>query len=117
MKLKVKVGKISFQEGGFSAIVGIVDDRGNYISASQIITKERWEEIQESDPIIKCYNLARLLTFQVSASSASDFVESIKRIHNIKHLLTWHDSDIQQELWELPRQIRCALGDDYYKEE
>lgn len=116
MKLKVKVGKISFQEGGFSAIVGIVDDKGCYISASQVITTEKWESIKESYPIIEKYSLERLLTFQVNASSAEFFEEAIKRILNLTHLLRLSDFDNQQALRKLHCNIKYLLGDDYYKE-
>lgn len=116
MELKVKVGKISFQGGRFSALVSIVDDKGCYIRASQVIATDKWESIKETYPIIEKYSLERLLSFQVNTSSAELIEEAIKMILDLTYLLRLFDFDNQQALRKLHCNIEHILGDDYYKE-
>lgn len=116
MKLKVKVGKISLQEGKISALVGIVDDNGCYLSPSQVTNEYHWNKIKEGLQNLKCsYNLGTLLVFQINEDSPKEFLEIIREIKYIAQRLQISNQVLNWTLRGLERRTKGILRDLYYE--
>ena len=117
MEIKIKVGKVSFQNGRFSAVAGIVDGNdGCYLSAEQLIYEHRWEEIKGTLKKLQCsYSLGTLLRFQISGTSPEEFLEIIKELENMAHLLKLSNLSIYWQVKRLDKRIKSILKDLYYE--
>lgn len=117
IKIKVKVGKVSFQNGRFSAVAGIVDgNNGCYLSAEQLTFEHRWEEIKGKLKKLQCsYSLGTLLRFQISGTSPEEFLEIIKELDNLARLLKLANYSIYGQVKMLDKRIKSILKDLYYE--